>query len=806
MEVWMSFHLKRVGIIGSGVMGSGIAAQLANAGVASLILDIAPASLTKEEEALGLSLSDRKVKNRITEANLQQLMRAKPAQLFEPDLIRWIEAGNIDDDFERLSEVDWIIEAVPERLDLKRATFERLEKILKPSQIISSNTSGISLREMLEGRSRAFRERFLVTHFFNPPRYLRLLEVIPCPETDPEVVATIAKIGARVLGKGIVYARDTPNFIANRIGLAEFTRVLHTVEEKNYTVEEVDALTGKLIGRPKSGFFRLMDIVGLDTLINNSKYLAESLQDDPVARYLRLPSYIERMMELNLRGEKTQAGFYKRVGSGAKKEIHSLDLKSFEYHPQAKPSLPSLETAKGIEDLPARLRAMVKSTDRGGEFVWNLLSSTLDYAATVAPSISEDILNIDRAMRWGFNWQLGPFQIWDALGVRDVADRLKSESRPVPGLVEELLSKGYHSFYQVHDHHPTYFDFSVKEHRALDPQPGVIELAHVRLNPTHIIRETEVASLLDLGDGVACIEFHSKMNTLSSTVIDLMLSSLDLVEEQFEAVLIANQGENFSAGANLVQLLLAAEEQDWDLIDRNIARFQNTSMKIKYLSKPVVACPHGLTLGGAVEFSLHCHRLRAAAETYMGLVECGIGLIPGGAGTKEMAIRFGEMIPSDIEVNRLPFLQRVFEMIGTARVSGSARDAQIMGLLRDHDSWSMNRDCQIHDAKNIALSLVGQGFRPLREKPVKVLGVEGYSFLKVALRNLHVAGHITDHDVVVGEKLAYVLCGGNVPSGTEVTERYLLEIEREAFLQLFGEPRTQDRIRHTLKTGKPLRN
>jgi 3-hydroxyacyl-CoA dehydrogenase len=802
----MSIHLKRVGIIGSGVMGSGIAAQLANAGVPSLVLDIVPTELTPEEKAAGLSLSDRKVRNRISANNVQMLLKSKPAQLFEPSNIELIEIGNMEDDFDRLKEVDWVVEAAPEKVDLKQALYIRIEGILQPGQIISSNTSGISIREMMQGRSAALKKQFMVTHFFNPPRYMRLLEIVPGPDTDKGLLEKAAAIGTHILGKGIVFAKDTPNFIANRVGVAEIGRILNAVEEKGYTVEEVDALTGKAIGRPKSGFFRVMDIVGLDTLVNNSKYLANTLGNDPTAKVLKMPAFVDKMMEKNLRGEKTQAGFYKRVATAGGKEIHALDLKTFEYALSKKVSIPSLDASKSIEDVATRARSMANAKDRGGEFVWDFLSATLIYSAQVAAEISDDILNIDRAMNWGFNWELGPFQIWDALGVKEVVARLKGEGRAIPTLVEELLAAGCSGFYGAANGVPTYYNFKTKKMEPIPPRKGVIEVAHVKTKTTNELLKNEVASLLDLGDGVAAIEFHSKMNTLSADVIVLMNQALDRVEKDFEAVLIANQGENFSAGANLVQLLLSAEEEDWDVIDQMIARFQNTSMRLKYFSKPVVCCPHGLTLGGACEFTLHSHAVRAAAETYIGLVECGVGLIPGGAGTKEMAIRYREQIPPEIEVNTFPFLQRAFELIGMAKVSTNAREAQIMGLLRDHDSWSMNKDCQIHDAKRIALALVEQGFRPKRQRPIKVAGADGLAGIKVGLRNMQVAGYVSEYDVHLGGKLAYVLCGGNVAGGTEVTEQYLVDIEREAFLHLCGQPKTQERIRFTLKTGKPLRN
>lgn len=802
----MRVRLKRVGIIGSGVMGSGIAAQLANAGIPSLLLDIVPTELTEQEKAKGLTLKDRVVRNRIASDNIKLLATQKPAPLFEPAGAELIEAGNMEDDFDRLAEVDWILEAAPERVDIKQGIYERIEKILKPGQIVSSNTSGISIRQMMEGRSAELKKHFLVTHFFNPPRYMRLYEVVAGPETLPEVLQRAADIGTYILGKGVVYAKDTPNFIANRIGVAEMGRILKAVEGGEYTIDDVDALTGKAIGRPKSGTFRMIDIVGLDTLINNSKYLASQLKDDPAVAGLALPAFIEKMKEKNFRGEKTGAGFYKRVSTKEGKEILTLDLKTLEYGPRQKPNFPSLGTAKSVDDVRARIKAMAEAKDKGGEFVWDILSTTLSYAARNVPEISDDILNVDRAMKWGYNWELGPFEIWDALGVPETAKRLENEGREVPHIVRDLLAAGLSSFYGAEGGIPTHYDVHKKKMAPIPDRAGVIELPHLKIDPSNVVLSNQAASLVDLGDGVACIEFHSKMNTISNDTVKMIHQSLDKVETDFDAVLIANQGDHFSAGANLLNLILAAEEEEWDDIERYIAEFQGTSMRFKYFSKPVIGCPHGLSLGGGCEFNLHSHRIRAAAETYMGLVECGVGLIPGGGGVKEMAIRFQEHIPYEMEVDRIPFLQKVFELIGMAKVSGSAREAQTMGLLRSSDSWSMNKDCQIHDAKRIALHMLEEGWTPLREKPVRVMGNEGLAAIRVGLRNMRVAGYISEYDQHLGDKLAYALCGGEVAEGTMVSENYLIEREREVFLHLCGQPKTQERIRHTLKTGKPLRN
>ncbi|KPL09300.1 hypothetical protein AMJ85_06850 [candidate division BRC1 bacterium SM23_51] len=802
----MRVNLQRVGIIGSGVMGGGIAAQLANAGVSSLVLDIAPTELLPKEEAKGLSLGDRQVRKRIASANIQAQLKLKPPPFFEAECAELIEPGNVEDDFERLKEVDWIIEAVPEKVQIKQDLYARLEDVVQPGQIVSSNTSGISIKDMMAGRSEALRRQFVVTHFFNPPRYMRLLELIASTETDPEILERAAAIGSQILGKGVVYAKDTPNFIANRIGIAEIGRILNAVVERGFNIDEVDALTGKAVGRPKSGTFRLIDIVGLDTLVNNSKYLAGALGDDPAVKSLELPDFVHRMMEGNLLGEKTGAGFYKRVKTEKGKEILALNLETLEYGPRSKPRLACLAEAKKPRKVGDRIKAVAWSDDRGGKFVWDIISRTLVYAALKVPEISDDILNIDRAMRWGFNWELGPFEIWDAFGVQEVAERLESEGREVPPLVRELLASGANSFYRIVGVMPTYFDAKTKTMEPIPPRDGVLELAHLKLDSSKVVLGNEAASLVDLGDGVACIEFHSKMNTISGATLDLIHDGLDRVEKEFDAVILGNQGDNFCAGADLLALLSHAQAKDWDAIDSMITRFQNCSMRLKYLSKPTVGCPHGMTLGGGCEVNLHCHRIRAAAETYMGLVELGVGLIPAGAGTKEMAIRFQEHIPSDVEVNRLPFLDRVFRMIGTAKVSGSALEAQSMGLLRVCDSWSMNKDCQIQDAKTVALSLVAEGFRAPRQRPVRVTGSEGLAMLQVVLRNMLVAGYISEYDHHLGENLAHVLCGGDVPDGTLVSEQYLLDLEREVFLHLCGQEKTQERIAHTLKTGKPLRN
>jgi 3-hydroxyacyl-CoA dehydrogenase len=660
---------------------------------------------------------------------------------------------------------------------------------------------------MCEGFSRDFEERFLGTHFFNPPRYMRLLEVIPVPATSKTVLERMADVGERIVGKGVVYAKDTPNFIANRVGVFSAAVTMRTMIEDGYRIEEVDQITGPAIGRPKMGTFKLGDLVGLDVMAHVSKNLYESLPAGKERDQFAASSFIERMIKNQWLGQKTKQGFYKKVKGDGKEETLVLDYEKFEYRPQQKVNLPSLEMAKNIEDVRERVKSFVMSPDRGGQFAWKILKKTLLYSAEKIPEISDDIINIDRAMKWGFNWELGPFELWDAMGLKSSVKRMEQEGETIPPLVEGLLSKGYSSFYEKKDGRVSYFDVAAGQYQAVEEKPEIILLPSLK-DRNKTILSNPGASLIDLGDGVACLEFHSKMNTIGTDTIQMMRDALKEVEAKFEGLVIGNQSENFSVGANLMLMLFEIQDENWDDIEASVKAFQDTLMAVKYFEKPVVAAPFGLTLAGGCEICLACAKMRAAAETYMGLVEIGVGLIPAGGGTKEMLLRCTEGIPSSVaDADLLPFVRQAFETVAMAKVATSAKEAQTLGYMRPTDKITINRDYLIHNAKKTVLDLVAEGYRPPRpRRSIKVMGEKGYALLQMGLFYMKEGGYISQHDEHVAKKVAYVMSGGNLPDGTEVTEQYVLDLEREAFMSLCGEPKTQERMQYTLKTGKPLRN
>jgi 3-hydroxyacyl-CoA dehydrogenase len=760
-------------------MGSRIAAHFANAGFPVDLLD--------------LVLPDQPRRNAAAEAGIDSAAKQKPAPFFTAAARSLIRPGNFEDDLARIGECDWIVEAVAENLEIKRRLWSRVAELRRPGSIVSTNTSGIPLAQISDGFSSDFRRHFLCTHFFNPPRYLHLVEVVPGAETLPEVVAWTSEFCDLHLGKGVVLCKDTPNFIANRLG-AFFGATIHKLTaEGSYTIEEVDALTGPLIGLPKSASFRLIDIVGVDVWVHVIRNLYDLAPNDPARARYTVPEFMSQMMERGWIGDKRGQGFYKRVGKD--KEIHAIDLRTLEYHPAARPKFSSAEAAKSIENLPQRLRALIAADDRAGRFLWPLFRDFLVHSARLVPEISDRIVEVDRAMRWGYNFTYGPFELWDALGVAETAARITKDGIPLPENVARMLASGARSFYQPHDcdgrPEVRYFDLHGGGYQPVEPRSGILVLSDLK-RARGVVKRNAGASLADVGDGVLCLEFHSKMNSLAEDAIQMLHAGIDETARNYEAMVIANQAENFSVGANLMMILLAAQEGEWEELDAAVRRFQGASMAIRSAPKPVVTAPFGMTLGGACEWVLHSARAQASAETYMGLVETGVGLIPAGGGCKEMLIRLGRA-------------KDAFELIGYGKVSTSAANARELKLLRPEDTVSMNPERLLADAKCSALALAAS-YSPGAPREVKVEGDAGYALLKMGVYLAREAGYLTEHDTVVGEKLAHILSGGRLTGEPLVSEQYLLDLEREAFLSLCGNPKTQERMQHMLKTGKPLRN
>ncbi|HYP15463.1 MAG TPA: 3-hydroxyacyl-CoA dehydrogenase NAD-binding domain-containing protein, partial [Bryobacteraceae bacterium] len=716
----------------------------------------------------------------------------KPGAFFLPAGAALITPGSFNEDLASIADCDWVLEAVTEDLEIKRSLWKRVDVYRHPDALLSTNTSGIPLRQIAGGFPDSFQHRFLGTHFFNPPRYLRLVEVIPGPATEPGLLAEVAAFCDLRLGKGVVPCKDTPNFIANRIGSFYGSTVYKITVEDDFTVEEVDALTGPLIGVPKSASYRLLDIIGLDVWAFVAKNLYELVPQDPWRERFLPPHFLAQMLERKWLGEKSGQGFYKRVGP--EKEIHALDWKTLEYHPAQKPRFASLEVARQIEELPDRLKALLQADDRVAQMLWRLFSDVFLYSASLIPEISDRVVDIDRAMRWGYGHALGPFELWDALGFIETADRLEREGRALPSNIVEMRRSGASGFYRYPEatSKTEYFDLGAGVYRELDPRPGVLVLKDVK-RARGIVQNNAGASLVDLGEGVLCVEFHSKMNALGDDAVAMLHTGLAETERNFAAMVIANEGENFSAGANLMLILLAAQDGEWEELNAAVQRFQKVNMALKYAAKPVVAAPFSRVLGGGAEVVLHCTRSQASAELYMGLVEVGVGLIPAGGGCKEMLIRLREP-------------RRIFELIGMAKVSGSAEEAHELGLLHKADRVSMNPERLIEDAKQSALALVTTHTPGATRHDVPVAGEAGYAAMKLGAWMMHEGAYISDHDMVIAEKLAHVLSGGRATRAGMISEQSLLDLEREAFLSLCGMPKTQERIAYMLKNGKPLRN
>jgi len=801
----MEKKIKKVAVLGAGVMGATIAAHLANVGIPSIMLDIVPNKLTAEEEKKGLNFQHPAVRNRFAVTGKQNLLKARPAALAVPEFARLIEVGNFEDHLARLAEVDWVIEVVVENLKIKQELFKKVASVRKPGTIVSSNTSGIPIKDICAGMDLEFKQHFLGAHFFNPPRYMRLLEVIPIPETLPEVVNFMVDFGERVLGKGVVYAKDSPNFIANRVGIFGMLHLIKTMVEDGYSIEEVDAITGPAMGRPSSASFRTTDLVGLDTFAHVSKNLYENAPKDEMRETFKIPDFIQKMIEKNWLGNKTGQGFYKRIKSAEGKETLALDYKTLEYHPTQKIKYPSLDAAKAASGAANKIKALVYAEDRGGQFAWKVVSDSLLYAARRIPEIADDVYNVDNAMKWGFNWELGPFETWDAIGVEESVARMKKEGKAIPPLVKNLLAKKKKTFYVRKNGQVSFFDLQSGKYKKVVENPQVILLSSLK-ERKKLVKSNAGASLIDMGDGVACLEFHSFMNAIGQEIIEMIHESLKIVEKDFVGMVIGNHAERFSVGANLLMLVGEIVKSNWAGIGGAIKSIQDAMMAMKYFEKPIVAAPHGLALGGGCEVCLSSHRIVAALETYMGQVEIGVGLLPGAAGNKEVYIRCIEGIPDGVTPDLLPFLRKAFENIAMAKVSTSAEEARKLGFLRPTDKVTANVDHLLYDAKQMVLAMVMEGFKPPRPRLIPVAGDGGRAAIKYMANTMRQGGFISEYDEFIAGKLAYVLTGGDVLSGAMITEQQMLDLEREAFVSLCGEKKTQERISHMLKTNKPLRN
>jgi 3-hydroxyacyl-CoA dehydrogenase len=808
-------RINKVAILGAGTMGARIAAHFANASVPSYLLDIVPPD------------ADVPARNKIATAGLDAAKKSKPAAFMDPSLARFVTVGNFEDDLKKLAEVDWIIEAVVENLDLKRALLRKVEAIRKPGTIITTNTSGLPVGKIAEGFSDDFRRSWFGTHFFNPPRYMRLLELIPTPDTDRALIETISHFCDVRLGKGVVLAKDTPNFIGNRIGTFSVLNAMRLMQEMDLSIEDVDALTGQAVGWPKSATFRTIDLVGLDIIGHVVGNMTANVHDE--RSDLRLPDFFTQMIQRKWLGDKTKGGFYKKVkGDGKEDERMALDWRTLEYHPRQKTKFAALDMAKNIEDTGTRLRMLLglegspQKSDKAGAFLWASLADLWTYSANRVPEISDSIVEIDRAMRLGFNWELGPFELWDAAGVEATVARMKKEGKPVAANVEKLLAAGQKSWYGDDPKAASgrkYWQLATGSWQLLEVPSGVWSVT-VAKKSNGVVKKNSGASLVDLGDGVGCIEFHSKMNSLGADIIGLILQTLKPggPGDNFDAFVITNDAANFSVGANLMLLLMSVQEEEWDDVDLAIRQFQGMTQAIKFSPKPVVSAPFGLCLGGGTEISLHAAARQPHAELYTGLVEVGVGLLPGGGGCKEMLLRAvdgataarggkgsGEALAGSIEM--LEAMKRAFETIATAKVATSAHEARGLGFLNDGDRITMNRERVLSDAKARALELARAGYEPpVPHTDIPAPGENLLATLKMGVHMMRQGDYVTDYEVKLGAKIAEVLCGGNVTPGTSVSEQYILDLEREGFKSLCGEKKTQERIQYTLKTGKTLRN
>lgn len=798
-------RINKVAVIGSGIMGSGIACHFANIGVEVLLLDIVPRELTEAEKKKGLTLQDKVVRNRIVNTDLQKAIKSKPAPLYHKDFAKRISTGNLEDDIAKVNTADWIIEVVVERLDIKKQVFENLDKHRKPGTLITSNTSGIPIKFMSEGRSEDFQKHFCGTHFFNPPRYLKLFEIIPGPKTSKDVLEFLNGYGEKFLGKTTVVAKDTPAFIGNRIGIFGIQSLFHQVKEMGLTVEEVDKLTGPVIGRPKSATFRTVDVVGLDTLVHVAKGIHENAPEDEEHGIFQIPGFIDTMMENEWLGSKSGQGFYKKIkNDDGSSEILSLDLETLEYRKKKKASFATLEKTKSVANVLDRFPILIAGEDKAGEFYRKNFAAMFAYISKRIPEITDELYKIDDAMKAGFGWDNGPFEIWDAVGVKKGIELIKDLGKEPAPWVNEMLDAGVESFYTVKNGNTYYYDIPQKKHLKVPGQASFIILDNIR-KTSEVFKNSGVV-VEDLGDGILNVEFTSKMNAVGGDVLAGINKAIDIAEKDFDGLVIANQGKNFSVGANIGMIFMMAVEQEYDELNAAVKYFQDTSMRLRYSSIPVVVAPHGMTLGGGCEFTLHADRVVAAAESYIGLVEFGVGVIPGGGGSKEMTLRASDTFKKDdVELNRL---QDYFLTIGMAKVSTSAYEAFDTGILqKGKDIVIVNQDRQIAAAKATARFMADQGYtKPIQRTDIKVLGKQALGMFLVGTDQMNAGNYISEHDKKIANKLAYVMAGGDLSEASYVSEQYLLDLEREAFLSLTGERKTLERLQHMIQKGKPLRN
>ena len=789
----MTFKVNKAAILGSGVMGSAIAAHFANAGIASILLDLPPKA--------GYDSKEGGDPNALARAGLQNILKSKPAAFYRQDFASMIEIGNFDSDFEKIRDCDLILEVVVERMDIKKALFKRIDSVRKSGSLVLSNTSGLSIQTMAADCSEDMRFHFAGMHFFNPPRYLKLLEIIPGKETLPEVTSFLISFGEDTLGKGVVVCKDTPNFIANRIGIYGIMHAIRTMVEDGYTIQEVDAFMGPVVGNPKSAIFRTADIVGLDTLGHVSRNLWELCPEDDERDIFQMPDILKQLLDTGALGAKNGKGFYSK---GKEKDIQHWDPKAGAYVEKQKLSFASIAAARNEETVQGRIRTLLMGKDRASHFIGKNFSATFLYCAKRLGEISDSLVDIDNAMKWGFGWELGPFEKWDLLGVADTVAKMQAAGASIPENISRFLEQGNKTFYKKEKGEDYYYDFRSSGYQPIIRNPKVTILSNLK-RKNKPIASNSGASLIDLGDGVACLEFHSKMNAVGGEIMTMAKKAVEETEKNFRALVIANQGSHFSAGANIMLVLMSIMEEEWDEIDFTIRQFQKMNMLFRYSSKPVVAAPFGMTLGGGCEICLHADQVVASAESYMGLVEVGVGLIPAGGGTKEMLLRGMSGLPE--EVIALPFLKKIFETIAMGKVSTSAEEAQVFGFLRPTDRIILNGDHLIHYAKQAAIGLAESGYRQPRPRhDIQVTGRPGLTAVQVLVAGMREGGLISEHDAVIALKLAGILTGGHLSAPQKVSEQYLLDLEREAFLSLCGMPKTQARIKHMLEKGKPLRN